>query len=188
MAKIDLEHNMFNYRIVQDHDLRKLLEEFPFHEVTWNESSRTTDTVYTDSAKANLILNFVHTLIASKYLSEFQTELTYARTWQGKTGDGENCEFHIDKMCEIDEFIDIPNRKISNYIALYYHSDLLKSGVTGLEFWNKLTGEKKTIRPQQGDLVLIDERDVNDHIFHRVINYDNTELERYVVGFGFIAC
>ena len=178
---------MFNYRVVQDQELHKLMDEFPFHDVTWNESSLISDIVYTDPLKANLILNFAHSLIASKYLSDFKPELTYARPWQGKTGDGENCEFHIDKLCEMDEFKDAPDRKVSNYIALYYHSDLLESNVTGLEFWNKITGDKTIIRPQQGDLVLINERDENDHIYHRVINYNAVDVERYVVGFGFIA-
>ena len=179
-------HNMFNYQIIQDAEIKALMDAFPFSDVTWNESSLTSEVKYTNPSLANTILSVAHAMIAVKYLSQYKATLTYARPWQGKTLDGENCDYHNDKLCEIDEFVDKPNRIVSNYLALYYHSDLKAAGVSGLEFWNKLTDDREIIRPQSGDLLLINERDGNDHIWHRVVKFDNPNLKRYVVGFGFV--
>lgn len=178
---------IFNYQIIQDDEIKSLMDIFPFEDVTWNESSLLSDIKYKNQSLAETILAAVHAMIAIKYLSQYKVELTYARPWQGKTTDGENCEFHNDKLCETDEFVDKPNRVVSNYFALYYHSDLKAAGVSGIEFWNKITNEKEIIRPQSGDLLLIDEQEYNDHIWHRVVKFDNPDLKRYVVGFGFIA-
>ena len=178
--------DQFNYQIVRDPEIISLMNAFQFEEVTWNESSLESDIRYSDPDKAKTLLTATHAIIATKYLSQHKVTFTYARPWAGKTSDGENCEYHNDKLCEIDEFVNRPNRVVSNYIALYYHSDLKMAGISGIEFWNKLTGAKQLIRPESGDLILVDERDNNDHIWHRVVKYENPDLKRYVVGFGFV--
>ena len=178
--------DQFNYKIVRDTEIISFMNIFPFEEVTWNESSLESEVQYTNPEIAKTLLSVAHVMISAKHLSQYQTRLTYARPWSGKTTDGENCDYHNDKLCEIDGFVNRPNRVVSNYLALYYHSDLKAAGISGIEFWNKLTGEKKLIRPESGDLVLINERDGNDHIWHRAIPHENLDLKRYVVGFGFV--
>lgn len=173
----------FNFRVIRDEDICSIMDEFPFDEVVWHESSLKTDMVYSNPNYARILLATAHSTISYKYLSDFKdVDYTYARAWQGKTVDGTNRGYHSDKIWETRE----PNldRPVSNHIALYYHCDLRKSKAGGLKFWNMNTGNKEIYMPEKGDIVLINECDDYDHVYHKVINHDPT-LKRLVVGFGF---
>jgi hypothetical protein len=170
-----------NYRTVFDQDVFEILKEFPFSEVTWHESDPPSVAHFTDQTRVNLLLQSAQAIISSKYI-EYKKELTpiFSRVWKGKTSDGENRDYHSDKLFEIET--DGKNeRDVSNIFALYYHCDLAFLG-GGLKFWNRITGEKEVVVPKFGELVIIDERE--DDIWHKVLPTLRDD-NRYVIGFGF---
>jgi hypothetical protein len=171
-----------NFKIVYDEEIRKVLEEIPYEEVTWNESDLLSKITYSNTEYVNMILTTAQHMIASRYLpADKQIIPAYARPWVGRTVDGSNRNYHSDRVWEEKNGpADLGDRPVSNILALYYHCDFNNTG--GLKFWNRVTGEKEIVIPKFGEIIIIDERD--DSVYHKVLPADSSII-RYVVGFGY---